>query len=82
MYTSGLQLQSQQIKLAASGIVGLFTAGLVQMAVAPHSLAKMVTVFLITVPNTDPQCRPGVPQQPHMRDKPHITGCTPAHKLY
>ena len=56
MYTSGLQLQSQQIKLAASGVVGLFTAGLVQMAVAPHSLAKMVTVFLITVPNTDPQC--------------------------
>jgi len=56
MCTSGLQLQSQQIKLAASGIVGLFTAGLVQLAVAPHSLANMVTVVLITVPNADLEC--------------------------
>ena len=56
MCTPGLQLQSQQIMLAASGIVGLFTAGLVQLAVAPHSLANMVTVVLITVPNADLEC--------------------------
>ena len=42
--------------LAASGILGLFTAGLVQLALAPHSLANMVTAALITVPNADLEC--------------------------
>ncbi len=36
--------------------MGLFTAGLVQLAVAPRSLANMVTVVLITVPNADLEC--------------------------
>ena len=26
-----------------------------------------------------PQCRFGVPKQPHMHDKPHIAGGTPAY---
>ena len=36
--------------------MGLFTAGLVQLTVVPRSLANIVIVVLITVPNADLEC--------------------------